>query len=52
MPVFATTSAQAARLFSLDPARCERVMSALVDEGILAWRAGTYVRANSGRSAV
>ena len=49
MPGLRLTPVQAARLFSLDPARCERVMNALIDNGVLALRNGSYMRADSGR---
>jgi selenocysteine lyase/cysteine desulfurase len=35
MPGLTLTLAQAARLFSLDPERCERVLGALVQHGVL-----------------
>ena len=45
MPGLSLTLAQASRLFSLDRDRCERVLGALVQHGVLvrrgqAWRAG------------
>jgi hypothetical protein len=43
LPGLKLTPAQAARLFSLDRARCERVMGALVDDGVLALEGGNYV---------
>jgi hypothetical protein len=39
MPGLTLTVRQAARLFSMEPARCERVLGALVHDGVLA--AGT-----------
>jgi hypothetical protein len=49
MPCLTLTLAQAARLFSIDAARCERVLSALVDRGVLATDGRTFARADSGR---
>ena len=49
MPGLKLTAAQAARLFSLDRANCDRVMGGLVDDGVLALERGTYVRADIGR---
>ena len=47
MPGLKITLAQAARLFSLDAARCERVLGALVDVGELSTDGHAFARANS-----
>jgi len=49
MPGMALTLPQAARLFSLDPARCERVLGALVQAGVLATNGRTFARPDTGR---
>jgi len=49
MPGLTLTLAQAARLFSLDPARCEYVLAGLVEHGILAASARGFARADAGR---
>ena len=49
MPGLNLTLAQAARLFSLDRARCERVLDALVVSGVLATDGVGFARADSGR---
>lgn len=49
MPGLILTLPQAARLFSLDVARCERILGALVDEGCLATNGKTFAMA-SGRA--
>lgn len=49
MPGLTLTLAQAARLFSLDPERCERVLGALVDGGVLWTNGRTFVRAGAAR---
>jgi hypothetical protein len=49
MPCLALTLAQAARLFSIDAAQCERVLSALVDRGVLSTNGRTFARADTGR---
>ena len=49
MPGLKLTPAQAARLFDLEPARCERVLDALIRDGVLALERGTYVRRDVGR---
>ena len=52
MPGLTLTLPQAARLFSLEPARCERVLDALVHGGLLVRYAGMYARADCGRRCV
>jgi|KBSMisStandDraft_5_1062788.scaffolds.fasta_scaffold62583_1 hypothetical protein len=49
MPGLNLTLAQAARLFSLDRARCARVLDALVVSGVLATDGVGFARADSGR---
>lgn len=49
MPGLRLTLRQAARLFSLEPADCERVLGSLVDDGVLAARDGAFMRADDGR---
>jgi hypothetical protein len=49
MPGLSLTLPQAARLFSLDPVRCERVLVALVERGILATDGRAFARADAGR---
>ena len=49
MPGLNLTLAQAARLFSLDSARCARVLDALVVSGVLATDGVGFARADSGR---
>jgi len=49
MPGLNLTLAQAARLFNLDRTRCARVLSALVDRGILATNGFAFTRADAGR---
>ena len=46
MPGLTLTLPQAARLFNLEPARCERVLDALVHAGLLERYAGMYARAD------
>jgi hypothetical protein len=48
MPCLTLTLAQAARLFSIDAARCERVLSALVERGVLATNGRAFARADAG----
>ena len=48
MPGLRLTLAQASRLFSIDPGRCERVLGALVKGGVLATSGGAFARADSG----
>jgi hypothetical protein len=49
MPGLNLTLAQAARLFSLDRARCARVLDSLVMSGVLATDGVAFARADSGR---
>ena len=49
MPGLKLTIPQAARLFNLDTARCERVLGALVDSGALLAAGGAFMRAESSR---
>jgi hypothetical protein len=49
MPGLKLTISQASRLFALDAARCEQVLSLLVGRGVLAAAGGEFVRADSGR---
>ena len=51
MPGLTLTLAQASRLFSVDPARCERVLGALVDGGVLSTNGRAFARAGTGRLA-
>ena len=51
MPGLTLTVRQAARLFSIEPTRCERVLGALVTEGVLATDGSIFARAGSGRAA-
>jgi hypothetical protein len=49
MPGLTVTLAQAARLFGIDVARCERILDALVDQGVLATNGRTFfARADVG----
>ena len=48
MPGLTLTVRQAARLFSIESARCERVLGALVHDGILATDGLKFARAGSG----
>ena len=48
MPGLTLTLPQAARLFNLEPACCERVLDALVHAGLLVRYAGMYARADCG----
>ena len=48
MPGMRLTLAQASRLFSIDTARCERVLGALVDVGVLATNGRAFARADIG----
>lgn len=52
MPELKLTLAQAARLFSLDPVRCERVLDALVRRGVLTTDGRTFARRDAGRRLV
>jgi hypothetical protein len=49
MPGLKLTLPQAARLFNLEQARCQRVLGALVDGGALASDGKAFVRAGGGR---
>lgn len=49
MPGLRLTLPQAARLFSIDPERCERVLSALVKAGHLATSGSAFASARAGR---
>jgi hypothetical protein len=49
MPGLRLTLPQAARLFNLEHARCERVLGALVDRGALSSDGKAFVRAGEGR---
>jgi hypothetical protein len=48
MPGLTLTLAQAARLFSIDAAECERVLGALVERGLLATNGRAFARADAG----
>jgi hypothetical protein len=48
MPGLTLTVVQAARLFSIDAARCERVLRTLVDRGLLVTDGRVYARADVG----
>ena len=48
MPGLMLTLAQAARLFSIDAAYCERVMGTLVARGVLATDGHAFARADAG----
>lgn len=52
MPGLSLTLAQAARLFSLERARCGRVLDALVVSGVLTTDGVGFARADSGRRCV
>ena len=49
MPGLRLTLPQASRMFSLDPARCRRVLEVLVRSGLLVAEAGVFRAADSGR---
>lgn len=49
MPGLNLTLPQAARLFSLERARCARVLDALVVSGVLTSDGSAFARADSGR---
>lgn len=51
MPGLTLTLPQAARLFSIDIARCERVLRVLVDEGCLVRNGQRFASARARRSA-
>jgi hypothetical protein len=49
MPGLTLTLAQASRLFSLEPMRCERVLGSLVEGGVLSTNGRAFARAGAGR---
>jgi hypothetical protein len=49
MPGLRLTLPQASRLFSIEPARCERVLGALVQAGYLATDGTAFACARGGR---
>lgn len=49
MPGLKLTLPQASRLFSIEPTRCERVLSALVDAGHLASDGNAFACPSGGR---
>jgi hypothetical protein len=49
MPGLRLTLPQAARLFSIEPHQCERILGALVRSGHLASDGKTFVRSRAGR---
>jgi hypothetical protein len=49
MPGLVITLAQASRLFSLEPAQCERVLGSLVEGGVLITDGHRFARADTGR---
>jgi len=49
MPGLTLTLPQAARLFSIDCARCQRVLTILVEEGYLVNNGTTFTNAGNGR---
>lgn len=49
MPGLTLTLAQAARLFDVDRARCERVLGSLVDGGVLVTDGTLFARADTAR---
>jgi hypothetical protein len=51
MPGLTLTVRQAARLFSIEQTRCERVLGELVAEGVLATDGAIFARVGSGRGA-
>ena len=52
MPGLLLTLAQAARLFSIDPARCERVLHTLVDQGVLVSDGRAFRLADAGARCI
>jgi hypothetical protein len=52
MPGLTLTLTQAARLFSVDSARCQHVLSTLVDHGVLSTNGDAFSVAGSGRARV
>ena len=51
MPGLRLTLPQAARLFSLEPVRCERVLSALVETGQLSTTGTAFTSSRDGRTS-
>ena len=51
MPGLTLTIAQASRLFSVEPTRCEQVLGSLVKGGILSTNGRAFARAGTGRLA-
>jgi hypothetical protein len=49
MPGLRLTVPQAARLFNLEPAQCERLLEALVTDGALCTNGREYFGPNAGR---
>jgi hypothetical protein len=49
MPGLTLTLPQAARLFSIDPERCERVLATLVEAGYLARNGTGFANSHEGR---
>jgi hypothetical protein len=49
MPGLRLTLPQAARLFSIDPERCERVLATLVEAGYLARNGTAFANSHEGR---
>lgn len=49
MPGLTLTLPQAARLFSIDPERCERVLATLVEAGYLARTGTAFASSHEGR---
>lgn len=52
MPGMKLTTAQAARLFNLEPLSCARVLDALVTDGILWSNGREFLGRNAGRRSV
>jgi hypothetical protein len=52
MPGLKLTVSQAARLFSIEAGRCERVLGALVDRGVLATDGRAFASADAGERCV
>lgn len=50
MPGLKLTLPQASRLFSIEPARCERVLEALVRDGHLATDGSTFASSRGGHA--
>jgi hypothetical protein len=49
MPGLTLTVPQAARLFSIEATRCERILKSLVHAGLLANRGNTFASSHGGR---